>query len=62
MVPVMPKIEEDYVDKYTGKSYSIFSAGNQVGSKFKLQRTKPLPSEKNNIINTMGLKVRKRKN
>jgi len=62
MVPVIPKIEEDYIDKFTGKSYSIFSSGNTTGDKFKLQRTKPLPNEKNNIINTLGLRVKKRKN
>jgi hypothetical protein len=55
MMPILPKIEEDHIDKL---GLPIQSRE----SKFKLQRTKPLPQDKHNIITTMGISFTNNKN
>jgi len=54
MIPILPKIEEDYINKGPKGSYKLTS-------KYKLQRSKPLPQEQNSIIAVMGIKFKDKK-
>lgn len=62
MVPVFPKIEEKgYFENNNKKIFKNITENESPVKKYRLQRSKPMPNEQNNLINTLGIKIKKKK-